>query len=108
MKLTLFDHLLQRARRVDLHRVQVIEPVHFRCVFGELLAEGVGEVVCGICGLGYIYGGEKMVRCVVTTRYVWAYRHMWVGRRTMSSTDSRTAASWIAREHEVVVFPGVQ
>lgn len=36
---TLIDHLLDGARRVDLHRKEVFKPVYFCCFFGELLSE---------------------------------------------------------------------
>ena len=49
--LTLFHHLLDGTRRVDLHREQVVEPVHLCRILGELLAECVREVVCRICRL---------------------------------------------------------
>ena len=48
---TLFDHLLNCTRRVDLHRKEVVKPVDFGCILGELLAKGVGQVVCWICRL---------------------------------------------------------
>ena len=47
-KRTLFDHLLDGARRVDLHGVEVFKAVDFRRFFGELLTECIGEVVCGV------------------------------------------------------------
>ena len=40
-KRTLVDHLLDRTRRVDFHGIEVLEPVHFRRLFGELLSERV-------------------------------------------------------------------
>ena len=36
---TLIDHLLDGARRVDLHRREVFKPVYFCRFFGELLSE---------------------------------------------------------------------
>lgn len=45
---TLFDHLLNGARRIDLHSGEVFEAVHFRSILRELLAECIGEVVCRI------------------------------------------------------------
>ncbi len=36
---TLIDHLLDGARRVDLHGKEVFKAVYFRCFFGELLSE---------------------------------------------------------------------
>jgi hypothetical protein len=36
---TLIDHLLDGARRVDLHRKEVLKAVYFCCFFGELLSE---------------------------------------------------------------------
>lgn len=49
--LTLFDHLLDRACRVDFHCREVIEPVDFGSIFGELLTKCIGEIVCRIGGL---------------------------------------------------------
>lgn len=49
--LTLLDHLLDGARRVDLHGVQVVEPVHLRRVLGELLPKRIGQVVRRVRGL---------------------------------------------------------
>lgn len=40
-KRTLVDHLLDRTRRVDLHGIEVLEPIHFRRLLGELLSECV-------------------------------------------------------------------
>ena len=45
---TLLDHLLDRARRVDLHRKEVVEAIDFRRLLGELLAKRVGQIVCWI------------------------------------------------------------
>ena len=45
---TLIDHLLDRARRVDLHRKEVVKAVYFCRFFRELLPECIREVVCGI------------------------------------------------------------
>ena len=39
---TLLDHLLDRTRRVYLHRREVVEPIDFGRIFGELLAKGIG------------------------------------------------------------------
>ena len=36
---TLIYHLLDGARRVDLHRKEVFKAVYFCCFFGELLSE---------------------------------------------------------------------
>lgn len=36
-----FDHLLQAAVGVDLHCVEVVEPVDESCVLAELLGEGI-------------------------------------------------------------------
>jgi hypothetical protein len=47
-KRTLFDHLLDGARWVDLHGVEVFKAVDFRRFFGELLTKCIGEVVCGV------------------------------------------------------------
>ena len=48
---TLFYHFLERARRVDLHSVEVIEAIDFRRVLGELLTESIGEIVRWVCRL---------------------------------------------------------
>lgn len=45
---TLVNHLLYSARWVDLHREEVIEPVHFRGIFRELLAKCIRQIVCWI------------------------------------------------------------
>jgi hypothetical protein len=37
--ITLIDHLLDGARRVNLHRKEVVKAVYFRRFFGELLPE---------------------------------------------------------------------
>jgi hypothetical protein len=39
MMQTLIDHLLDGARRVDLHRKKVLKAVYFGRFFGELLSE---------------------------------------------------------------------
>ena len=44
-ELTLFDHLLDGARGVDLHSEQVLEPVDLGRILGEFLTEGIGQVV---------------------------------------------------------------
>ena len=49
--LTLFDHLLDRACRVDFHCREVIEPVDFGSIFGELLTKCIGQVMSWIRGL---------------------------------------------------------
>ena len=59
---TLIDHLLDRARRVDLHRKEVVKAVYFCRFFRELLPECIREVVCGI--------GRLCVRCAVTFVFV--------------------------------------
>ena len=55
---TLIDHLLDRARRVDLHRKEVVKAVYFCRFFREFLPECIREVVCGI--------GRLCVRCAMT------------------------------------------
>lgn len=39
--LTLLNHLLYRPVGVDLHCVQVIEPIHFGGLLVKLLAKGI-------------------------------------------------------------------
>jgi hypothetical protein len=48
---TLLYHLLDGAGRIDLHREEVVEPVHFRRVLRELLTECVRQVVRRVSGL---------------------------------------------------------
>lgn len=45
---TRLNHLLDRPARIDLHRIQVIEPIHFRSFLVEFLTECIGKVVCRI------------------------------------------------------------
>ena len=59
MELALLDHLLNGARRVDFHGEQVVEPVHFCCILGKLLAERIREVVRRIGGLGKNRDGQR-------------------------------------------------
>ena len=47
----MFDHLLDRARGIDLHGVEVVESVDSSGIFGELLAKGVRQVVGRVGGL---------------------------------------------------------
>lgn len=61
---TLFHHLLDRTRWVDLHREQVVKPVDLRRILRELLAKRIGQVVRWVCGLrsGFI---KRSIREVV-------------------------------------------
>lgn len=48
---TLLDHFLDCARRINLHREEVVEPINFGSIFRELLSKGIGKIVCRVCGL---------------------------------------------------------
>ena len=68
--LALLNHLLNGARRVDFHGKQVVEPVHFCCVLGKLLAERIREVVRRISGLGRNRGGQRSeMTCELCSTY---------------------------------------
>lgn len=45
---TLVDHLLDSTCRINLHREQIIESIDFGRVFGKLLPECIGEIVCWV------------------------------------------------------------
>lgn len=54
---TLVDHLLDSTCWVDLHREEVIEPVHFRGIFREFLAKCIGQIMCWVGRLhGHVSG----------------------------------------------------
>lgn len=86
---TLLDKFLQRARGIDLHGKEVVEAIDFGRVLAKFLTKGIREIVCRVSGL---LRGQRSQRVIVPML-------------TMSSTDSRQEASWIAREHDVVVLP---
>jgi hypothetical protein len=49
--LTRLDHLLQTPIGVDLHSIQVVEPIDLGRIFTELLRKRIRQVVCGVCRL---------------------------------------------------------
>lgn len=88
MQHTLLYHLLNGTRWIDLHREKVIKAINFRSIFRKLLTEGIREIVSWIRGLRVVRG---VIQCT--------------NRLTISNTDLRHFASWIASEQEVVVLP---
>lgn len=50
-KRTLFDHLLNCTRRVDLHSEQIVKPVDLRRILGKLLPKRIRQIVRWIGGL---------------------------------------------------------
>lgn len=92
LALTRLDHLLERRVGVNLHGVEVVKAIDLCGVLAKLLRERVGQVVCGVGRL--LESADGRVHTSPSPR-----------KRTIRRTDSRTAASWTASEHEVVVLP---
>lgn len=103
---TRLDHVLHARARVDLHGEEVGEAVDLARLLAELLRERVREVVCRVGRAAKAQKGSRSQQGAREAR--------WGGRGSrrrrdevahIRRTDSRTAASWIARLHDVVVLP---
>lgn len=115
---TALDHFLQTSIRVNLHRKQIIKSIDFRSVFTEFLGKGVREIMCWVGRLVFSLSSSRDRNAYLLVipdadamhalGHVCRVREIEETRPTMSRTDSRTAASCTAREHEVVVFPAGQ
>lgn len=91
--LTLINHFLNCTRRINLHRIQVLEPIYKCSILRKLLAKGIRKVMGRVCGLQTARISQMLCTNIISTVL------------TINNTLSLTFANCIANEQLDVVFP---